>query len=217
MKTALVLCLATLARPLAAQDTTSARAQDTSGVQVRNDSISLRFVDADLRGVVQVLGGYLDRPVMVSNLPGARVSLETPHPVPRAELAHLLDGLLQANSLQLVADSSYYRIAPLSSAPPIAQGTPGGSASEAGGPQLFVIRLKHAAATAVASTLKLLFGTGGEFSRGAAGAPTLSQELRRNIVPPMQGPPPQAQAPPGAAPRRTSSRRRTWSTPWARW
>ena len=107
MKTALVLCLATLARPLAAQDTTSARAQDTSGVQVRNDSISLRFVDADLRGVVQVLGGYLDRPAMVSNLPGARVSLETPHPVPRAELAHLLDGLLQSNGLELVAEQAW--------------------------------------------------------------------------------------------------------------
>ena len=40
-------------------------AQDTSAVRVANDSLSVRFVEADLRAVIQTLGRYLAKPVLV--------------------------------------------------------------------------------------------------------------------------------------------------------
>src|SRR5205823_11794736 len=70
--------------------------------------------------------------------------------------------------------------------------------------QLFVIRLKHARASDVAATVNLLFGAGGEFSgRAGLATRTLSDELRRNVVPPTGGaaaPPPGQPAPSGPKP-----------------
>src|SRR5204863_6395195 len=80
----------------------------------------------------------------------------------------------------------------------------GGVGQGAAQVQLFVIRLKHARASDVAATVNLLFGAGGEFSgRGGLAAPTLSDELRRNVVPPTGGaaaPPPGQPAPSGPKP-----------------
>src|SRR5207244_6191161 len=76
-------------------------------------------------------------------------------------------------------------------------GLPPGAAGQGGGApvQLFVVRLKHARAADVAATVNLLFGGGGEFSgRAGLSTPTLSDELRRNVVPPAGA----AQAAPGA-------------------
>jgi len=65
--------------------------------------------------------------------------------------------------------------------------------------QLFVVRLKHARAADVAATVNLLFGASGEFSgRAGLATPTLSDELRRNVVPPAGVQP--GQAPPSVAP-----------------
>jgi general secretion pathway protein D len=169
-------------------------AQDTAGVRVVNDSVAVRFVDADLRAVVQALGRYLGKPLLVGSLQPVRVSLETPTPVLRSSLPALLRGLLQAQSLDLVEDTAYFRVTTAAERPTTRVAGRGG-VGQAGDVQLFVIRLKHARAADVAATVNLLFGAGGEFS-GHAGlsAPTLSDELRRNVVPP-QGAAAPAQAP----------------------
>ncbi len=161
-------------------------AQDTTSVRAENDSVSVRFVEADIRGVIQALGRYLPKPVLVGSIQPGKVSLETPAPVPRAGVRELLKGLLESQGLELIEDSTFYRVGPRLGGAAVV-GRPRGT----GNVQLFVIRLAHARATDVAATLNLLFGAGGEFS-GHAGvaAPTLSDELRRNIVPPT-----------GAAPR----------------
>jgi general secretion pathway protein D len=53
------------------------------------------------------------------------------------------------------------------------------------------VRLKHSRAADVAATVNLLYGTGGEFSGGAGlSNGTLSDELRRDNVPPQEPPPP---------------------------
>jgi len=59
--------------------------------------------------------------------------------------------------------------------------------------QLYVIRLRHARAADVAATVNLLFGGSGAFS-GSSGlsSGTLSQELRRQQVPPVGAPAPAA-------------------------
>jgi general secretion pathway protein D len=164
--------------------------QDTSAVRVSNDSVMIRFVDTDLRAVIDALGRYLPKSVLVGTIQPVRVSLETPAPVPRAGVATLLKGLVESQSLEFVEDSAFFRVAP--KVPDAAQPAGGRRAQDTTAVQLFVIRLKHARAADVAATVNQLFGGGGEFS-GASGLTggTLSDELRRNVVP-SQGAPPAA-------------------------
>jgi general secretion pathway protein D len=171
-----------------------ARAQDTAAVRVTNDSVRVRFLDADLRAVIQSVGRYLPKPVVTGGIPAVRVSLETPEPVTRATLATLLAELVEAQGLEYSEDSLFIRIGP--KAPPD-QSAAAGSSAQARDPaqvRLFVVRLKHARAADVAATVNLLFGGSGAFSGGSGVAGTLSQELERNVVPP-QGPAPAV--PPG--------------------
>ncbi len=161
------------------------RAQDTATVRVANDSVTVRFVQTDLRAVIQGLGRYLAKPVLVGNIQPVPVTFETPGPVPRAAISTYLKGIVESQGLQLIEDSTFYRVGPrppeqtvrLTAGQPIRQDT--------GTIHLFVIRLKHARAADVAATVNQLFGGGGEFAgRSGLSAGTLSDELRRNVVPP---------------------------------
>ncbi len=192
-----LLIAAAAASPLAPRP--SLLAQDTAAVRTQGDSVTVRFVDADLRAVLQVLGRYLDRPILFAGLPQARVTLETPRPVSRAELLPLVRGLVESHNLELVRDSSFYRVrqreqVALGPPPPTSQ------QAQAGQLELTVVRLRHARAADVAATLSALFGAGGS-DLGGARPGTLSDELRRNVVPPFTpggqpGPGGPQQAPP---------------------
>jgi general secretion pathway protein D len=174
------------------------QAQDTSAVRFTNDSITVRFVETDIRAVIQAIGRYLPKPVLVGPIQPVRVTLETPEPVNRVRLLALLRGLVESQNLEFVEDSSFYRINAKTADRP--SGRPAVS-SDTAAVQLFVIRLRHARASDVAATVNQLFGGSGAFS-GQAGlsAGTLSDELRRNVVPPAG-----AQAPPGQTAARQSS------------
>jgi general secretion pathway protein D len=162
----------------------SAGAQDSSAVRVSGDSVSVRLVDTDLRAAIQSLARYLPKPVLTGNIPGVRVSLETPAPVGRSGMAALLQGLVESQGLEYLEDSAFVRIGPKALAPERAAPPPSGAAGQP--VELFVIRLKHARAADVAATVNLLFGGGGEFSgRPGLSTGTLSDELRRNNVPPQ--------------------------------
>ncbi len=143
------------------------------------DSVSVRFVDADLRAVVQTLGRYLPKPLLVSGVPANRVSLETPEPVHKSMAAPLLRALIESQSLVYEEDSAYIRIGPaVGRAVGRSDGQPDTAAV-----LLSVIRLRHARAADVAATVNLLFGGGGEFSGSAGlGGGTLSEELSRSAI-----------------------------------
>ena len=161
-----------LAAPLAAQDSLAVRAHA--------DSVSIRFVDADLRAVVQALGRFMPKPLMVAGLPATRVSLETPAPVARAAVLPLLRGLVESQNLSFEEDSAFIRIGP-ADRPPV---RPSAHSSDSSQVQLFVLRLKHARAADVAATVNLLFGASGEFSgQGGMSRGTLSEELNRSALP----------------------------------
>ncbi len=168
-----------------------------------SDSVSVHFVDADLRAVIQALAGYLTKPVLTNGIPAVKVTLETPNAVPRSEVLPLLQGLAEGQGLKVSEEASFYRVAPkpVEAPPPPAPGTPGGPAAPVTPPQLYVIRLKHARAADVAATVNLLFGGSGAFagSSGLSGASTLSQELRRQQVSPTPVGGNQPQAPTPAA------------------
>lgn len=178
----------------------SAPAQDTAAVRVVNDSLLIRFVEADIRAVIQALGRYLPKPVLVGSIQPAQVTFETPAPVPLARVPLILGGLAQSYNLLFTEDSAFYRLSPV---------VPGAPVTPPAGPQpgqpardvrLFVIRLKHAPAGDVAATVNLLFGGTGAFAGpGGFSTGTLSDELRRNAERTTQ---PQAQqAQPRAEPR----------------
>jgi general secretion pathway protein D len=160
-------------------------AQDSAAVAVGPEGVRVRFLDADLRAVIQAVGRYLPKPVVAGNVPSVRVSLETPGEVSRETLAVLLKGLVEAQGLEFREDSAFVRIGPKPQpeTPAVAGPMAGANSAQV---RLFVVRLKHARAADVAATVNLLFGGGGEFS-GAAGisAGTLSQELEKNVVPPQ--------------------------------
>jgi general secretion pathway protein D len=171
-----------------------ARAQDTTAVRAVHDSVQVRFVDTDLRAVIQALGRHLPKPVIVGPIPDSKVSLETPGLVGAATLTALLSNLVQSQGLEFTEDSVAFRVGAKPPAPAplqrLASGLEGDSAV-----QLFVIRLKHARAGDVAATVNQLFGGGGEFvGAGGLSTNTLSDELRRNQVAPQTGTP----APPAA-------------------
>ena len=127
------------------------------------DSVTIRIVGVDLKAAVQIIQQYIDRPVIFSGSgPGPQVTLETPHPVARADVPRLLRGLLDAQGYELVSDtvSGTYRARPKD------QAKPGGPASAsnpaavspsaraAGAPELFVIPLRHARAVEVAQNVR---------------------------------------------------------------
>ena len=172
---------------LSALTATSAQAQDTTSVRDAGDSVVIRLVDTDLRAAIQALGRYLPKTVLTVNIPQVRATLEPPGPVGRASVPALLKGLVESYGLRMVEDSAFYRIEPKPPEPAVATDQRGSGESGKGADvQLFVIRLKHARAGDVAATVNLLFGGGGEFSgRTGLGSGTLSEELRRQNVPPQ--------------------------------
>lgn len=166
-------------------------AQDTVAVRVVHDSVSVRFVETDLRAVIHALGRYLRKPVLVGSIQPVRVSLETPAPVPRAGIPTFIKGLVESQNLSFTEDSTFFRISPLQDHPPptSTSSTDLHRPGQGGEVELFVIRLKHARAADVAATVNQLFGAGGEFSgRPGLSTGTLSDELRRNVVSPQGAP-----------------------------
>ncbi len=178
------LCLGATVPRVAAQERPAA--PDTTAIRtLAGDSVVLRFADAELRAVLQAIGRYLDRPLLLGALPQARVTLETPRPVSRSELLAYVRGLMDAQNLELVTDTSFYRVRPREPAPVMAPAAMG--AGQGGALELTVIRLRHARAADVAATLSALYGAGGS-DLGGSRPGTLSEELRRNQVPPFGAP-----------------------------
>ncbi|HEX6807365.1 MAG TPA: secretin N-terminal domain-containing protein [Gemmatimonadaceae bacterium] len=188
----------------------AAQARD-SAVSLRNDSVSVHLVDADIRAAVEALAPYLDKPVgFGSAVPGARVTLETPAPVARTAVRGLLEGLLESQNLELVRDSAMYRVQAKAPPPAPAAAVTTAAARAAGPVQLYVIRLKHARAPDVAATVNALFGRASALGEPGSGRPaTLDQQLQSTMIAPAgsSGSPTQANAPapPGGAVGRGAS------------
>lgn len=176
----------------------NAQARDSS-VLLRHDSVSVHLEDADVRAAVEALAPYLDRPVgFGSAIPGARVTLETPTPVPRSGVRDLLEGLLASQNLELVRDSAMYRVQ-VKPPPPAPAPAAASTGTRVTGPvQLFVIHLKHAKAADVAATVNALFGRASSLGEIASSRPaTLDQQLQSTTMAPVApgGPPSQASVP----------------------
>jgi general secretion pathway protein D len=166
------------------------------------DSLSIRLRDVSLRNVVEVLSPYLNRPVVIAGPAGPTVTIETPRPIPKADVERLLRGVLQSNGFSLEIDTiaQLFRVTSQTSAAPTPTLARSAAAQSSAGMQLFVIALQHARAGDVASTINALYGRGGSPMADVAQTATLSEELRGNLVPPEGASTVAANA---AAPRRS--------------
>lgn len=167
--------------------------QESAVVTERNDSVSIRIVDADLRAALQAIGRHLDRPVIFGALHPGRVTLETPRPVARPDLIHLLRSLLDSQNLDLITDETGHRVLPRGGGRPDA-GWASGSALPTGAMELFVIRLRHARAPDVAAVVNTLYGRPDALGELGGPPPTLPQHLRDQRIPPSGVPNPLEEA-----------------------
>lgn len=175
-------------------------AAQTDSIVQRGDSVSIHLVDVDLRAAIQALGRYLDRPVVIGPISGARLTFETPRPVPRSDVARLLRGILLSQNIDLVTDSAagIYRLTARDPVRPPASAQPEAQPQLPQGVRLYVIHLKHARATDVAATVNALYGRGSALGEPGSQPPTLARSLEAQQVPPGLPTPnasPQAVAP----------------------
>lgn len=164
------------------------------------DSVTIRLVDTDLRAAIQALGRHLPKPVVTSDIPGERVTLESPGPVPQGQVLELLRGLIESRGLVLEEQESFFRISKMPEGVSVQRptGVPGGSGQAI---RLFVIRLRHAKAADVAATVNQLFGGSGQFSGTGLSTGLLSDELKRDLIPRVGAPvrPPAGEGPAASA------------------
>lgn len=167
-----------------------AQRRDTA-LMVRGDSVTIRLVDIELQAAVQALARYLDRPVVVGSIAGARITLESPQPVPRADVPRLLRGVLESQGWELVDDTAanIYRVRQKPVAPPPPPpAVQSINPAQDQMPQLFVIHLRHARAADVAASVSALYNRGAALGELASRPSTLRRDLQENQVPPVLPP-----------------------------
>jgi general secretion pathway protein D len=162
------------------------QAQQPEPVVAKGDSVSVKLVDVDLRAAVQALSRYLDKPVVFGGVGGNRVTIETPRPVPAAEVPRLLRGVLESQNYELFEDSAagLYRVRQREAARPLMPAPDLNAVQQQGPLQLFAIHLRHARAEDVAATVNALYGRASALGDLGGRRPTLSRELQDNRVPP---------------------------------
>jgi type II secretory pathway component GspD/PulD (secretin) len=185
-----LLCLAILL----AGTVPAATAQRNPPVIEEGGGVSINLVDTDLRAVIQVLSPYLGRPVIFAVVPGVRVTLQTPGPVPRGDVAALLRNLLATQNYELADEAGSWVVRARSGPQPETLAPALRNAATAlpeGGVQVFVIRLRHAKAADVSAVVNALYGRGSALGEpGANNSATLPAQLLRNQLPPYTGQPP---------------------------
>ena len=185
--TRLLIGLVTLAAPAVAP---LALAQEPVPVRTQGQGLLFDFQDADLRIVLSALAeaGHLN--LVYSELPSRRVTLRTNQPVPLEQILPLLKSLAASNGLRVIEDGAFVRIEDTGQDMRASRG-PAAATDTTAQPdvRLFVYRLKHARAAKLAGTLQSIFGgQGGQLSDVPARAPTLSQQLQEQQIPPTDVP-----------------------------
>ncbi len=152
---------------------------------VQGQGLVFDFQDADLKLVLSALAeaGHLN--LVYSELPSRHVTLRTNQPVPPEQILPLLKSLAASNGLKVIEDGAFIRIEDTGQDMRASRGE-AAVADTTAEPEvrLFVYRLKHARAAKLASTLQVIFGGQGRQGEATARAPTLSQQLQQQQVPP---------------------------------
>jgi general secretion pathway protein D len=176
-----ILAATVLVLPTVSSAQNKSSATDTSIVS-RNDSVSIHLVDVDIRTAIEALGPFLEKPVTFGIATSARISLQTPTPIPRSDVGQLLRGLLASQGFDLRSDTGLYTVqARPVATPPSTNST---VATAASGIQLFAVHLRHARAADVAATVNALYGRASAVGELGSRPSTLDEQLRQNQIPP---------------------------------
>lgn len=163
--------------PLAAQEEGGTGVERTPEGMIRID-----FQGTELPLAVAALAEAAGLNVVFGELPRRPVTLRTTEPVDAAQARRYLESVLRAANLKLEDEDGVLRIVPADPPAPAPAAPP---AAAPGGPvRVYVHPLRHAPAEDLARTLSALFGIGG-FGYGGDGFRSLSEDLRRDRVPPL--------------------------------
>lgn len=166
---------------------TSAAAQQpvapAPGARPTPQGILIDFQDTEVRNVITALAEAAGLNVTYGDLPSRRITLRMRQPVPVDSVRALLRSIAESNGLRVTESGSLMRFDGVVVPPP----TPAPMiAAQAGAPQLYVYRLRHAHSARLAGTLQAIFGGGGASDITEMGGTPLSQRLREQMIPPMR-------------------------------
>jgi general secretion pathway protein D len=152
--------------------------------------IVLDFRDADLRLVIGALAELSRVTVIYGQLPDQKVTLRTGHPLTRQQLPDLLQRVARSAGLATYYEDGVLHIGHSGRAEMPGRNEAAGLEEES---RLYVQRLRHARAEALAHTIRDLFGLASSpGARSEQARRPLSQELRADRIAPIQsmpGPP----------------------------
>ena len=129
--------------------------------------VMLNFQDADFGYVVAALAQAGGISVTYTSLPQVPVTVRTAQPISGEEIVGLIRGLAQSYGVTVIETPGMMRL----------QGTPQAQADD-DPRQLHILKLRHARAPVLASTLQQLFGATVTTRAGPQQAQTLAQQLR---------------------------------------
>ncbi|HEX7119604.1 MAG TPA: secretin N-terminal domain-containing protein [Longimicrobiales bacterium] len=181
--------IGTIALTLSAAIASPAAGQEPEGVRRSEEGVVLDFQNADLRVVIGALAELAGLNVLYANLPPNRtVTLRTPGPIPPEVVRQYLESVVESHGLEMVQEGALVRIqggadapaAPAGAAPAARDPSLRKASGAEDVPRLYVHRLRHAQADALAETLAALFGgdPGADAGIEGDGPRPLSEALR---------------------------------------
>jgi general secretion pathway protein D len=142
-------------------------AQVPTGVQRTQQGILLNFQDVDLTYVISALAQLASVNVALIDFPQKNVTVRTSQPVQPADVINLIRELAAANGISVIEQNGFLRL----------QGSGVQTVSEPR--NLYIIKLRHARAPVLATTLQNLFGGAIRATSAAQATTTLSAQLRQ--------------------------------------
>ena len=159
-------------------------AQQPPGVaRATPQGVLIDFQDADIRNVITALAEAAGLNVTFGELTARRVTLRVRQPVPVDSVRIVLRAIAEANGVRVIEEAGLLRFES-TQRPDVQQAAP---LRQAGTPQLYVYRLRHARAATLAATLQAIFGGATAVSEAAeSNLAPLSQRLREQQLAPMR-------------------------------
>ena len=178
------LCRLAMVALLAGIASPRSNAQQPPGARATAQGILIDFQDADIRNVITALAEAAGLNVTFGDLPQRRVTLRVRQAVPTDSVRALLRAVAEANGVRVVDEAGLLRFEGIQRP---AEPQQSGTTRQAGAPQLYVYRLRHARAATLAATLQAIFGGAAVVAEAAepSMAP-LSQRLREQQVPSLR-------------------------------
>ena len=157
--------------------------QPPGSARTTAQGVLIDFQDADIRNVITALAEAAGLNVTFGELAPRRVTLRVRQPVPVDSVRIVLRAIAEANGVRVTEEAGLLRFETTQKPGELQQAAP---QRQAGTPQLYVYRLRHARAATLAATLQAIFGGAAAPEIAEPNLAPLSQRLREQQLPPMR-------------------------------